>query len=87
MPNTKLSFALNHTVAPSLSPEAFFKLCRTLGIGHAELRNDLPDNAILNGTPATEIQRLAASHAISLASIIRILVAESMAFIEGRLFD
>lgn len=49
------SFALNHILAPSLPPEDFFALCRTVGVTGAEIRNDLRQNAIMNGTPPTVI--------------------------------
>lgn len=64
-----LSFAFNHMVAPNLSPAAFFALCRTLGIVHAEIRNDLAGNAIIDGTPAATIKSLAAENGISISSI------------------
>ena len=64
-----LSFALNHMVAPSLRPEAFFALCQALGVGKAEIRNDLAGNAILDGTPAADIRTIAAGHQVSVISI------------------
>lgn len=64
-----LSFALNHMVAPHLSPAAFFALCRTLGIADVEIRNDLYGNAIIDGTPASAIRHLAAENGISISSI------------------
>jgi len=63
------SFSLNHMVAPALSPERFFGLCRKVGAGGAEIRNDLAGNAILDGTPARSIREMAADHGVSLISI------------------
>jgi 2-keto-myo-inositol isomerase len=64
-----LLFALNHMVAPSFSPAAFFRLCRDLDVTKAEIRNDLTGNAMLDGTPAAEIRSLSESHGVSLISI------------------
>lgn len=63
------SFALNHMVAPSLRPEAFFALCRKVGAAQAEIRNDLAGNAIIDGTPAAEIGSQARDAGVSLISI------------------
>lgn len=67
--NIRLEFALNHMVAPGLKPADFFALCRELGIKHAEIRNDLAGNAIVDGTPASVVRALAAENGISIASI------------------
>ncbi|MEO5323353.1 TIM barrel protein [Mesorhizobium sp. CC13] len=66
---SKLTFALNHMVAPELKPAAFFALCRELGISDVEIRNDLAGNAIVDGTPAGAIKALAAENGISITSI------------------
>ncbi|NGO52076.1 TIM barrel protein [Allomesorhizobium camelthorni] len=63
------SFALNHMVAPSLRPDAFFALCRKVGAAQAEIRNDLAGNAIIDGTPAAEIGSQARDAEVSLISI------------------
>jgi 2-keto-myo-inositol isomerase len=63
------SFALNHMVAPSLRPSAFFALCRKVGAPQAEIRNDLAGNAIVDGTPAAEIGSQACDAGVSLISI------------------
>jgi 2-keto-myo-inositol isomerase len=62
-------FALNHMVAPRLGPEAFFGLAAELGIGAVEIRNDLPGNAILDGTPPTRIAKLAEAAGVRILSI------------------
>jgi 2-keto-myo-inositol isomerase len=69
MNDSRLAFALNHMVAPSLPPRAFFALCRSLGIERAEIRNDLAGNAIIDGTPASEIRDLAREAGVSILSI------------------
>jgi 2-keto-myo-inositol isomerase len=66
---TTLSFALNHMTAPALSPDAFFNLAKSLGISAVEIRNDLDGNAIIDGTPATEIKALAEKHGLTIISI------------------
>lgn len=66
---SKLTFALNHMVAPGLKPAAFFVLCRELGLSDVEIRNDLAGNAIIDGTPAAAIKAQAAENGMSITSI------------------
>lgn len=66
---SNLKFALNHMVAPNLKPADFFALCRQLGVNDVEIRNDLADNAIIDGAPAKAIRELAAENGISITSI------------------
>jgi 2-keto-myo-inositol isomerase len=68
-PGKPLSFALNHMVAPKLRPDAFFDLCRAVGATKVEIRNDLAGNAIIDGTPASDVRRQALERGISLVSI------------------
>ena len=69
MNDSRLAFALNHMVAPSLPPKEFFALCRSLGIDRAEIRNDLDGNAIVDATPAGDIRDLAREAGVSILSI------------------
>ncbi len=69
MTDTGPRFALNHIVAPRLAPEAFFALAADLGITAVEIRNDLAGNAILDGTPASTIRRLAEAAGVRILSI------------------
>lgn len=62
-------FAINHMVAPNLAPRAFFQLAKSLGLSHVEIRNDLHGNAILDGTPASEVRTLAEEAGIRIATI------------------
>ncbi|MCX5515862.1 xylose isomerase [Kaistia algarum] len=62
-------FALNHMVAPRLGHAAFFDLAGALGIDAIEIRNDLQDVAILDGTPAARIAEDARSRGLSVRSI------------------
>jgi 2-keto-myo-inositol isomerase len=62
-------FALNHMTAPRLGLRDFFGLARTLGLSDVEIRNDLVGNAILDGTPAADVKRLAEAAGVSIISI------------------
>src|ERR1700742_5063034 len=64
-----MSFALNHMVAPLLSHDAFFDLASRLGVTEVEIRNDLSDVAILDGTPASEIREAAAKKKLRVLTI------------------
>jgi 2-keto-myo-inositol isomerase len=64
-----MKYALNHMTAPRLDIGGFFDLARSLGIGAAEIRNDLQGNAILDGTPPSEIRALAGAAGIEIISI------------------
>jgi 2-keto-myo-inositol isomerase len=64
-----MSFALNHTVAPSLDHGAFFDLAAKLGVREVEIRNDLAHVAILDGTPASAIGKAARIRGLSIISI------------------
>lgn len=64
-----LDFALNHMTAPQLSLADFFVLARDLHVPRVEIRNDISGNAILDGTSAADVRRLAAENEISIISI------------------
>ncbi|MCA1367401.1 TIM barrel protein [Bradyrhizobium sp. BRP14] len=66
---TALPFALNHMAAPGLPLDAFFALAKSLGISAVEIRNDLPGNAILDGTSPNEVKALAQKHGLTIISI------------------
>jgi 2-keto-myo-inositol isomerase len=68
-PETTLRFALNHMVAPRLKPRAFSELARRLGLTDIEIRNNLPENAIADGTPPGAIRALAQDFGLSIVSI------------------
>jgi 2-keto-myo-inositol isomerase len=69
LPQTEPRFALNHIIAPRLGPEAFFALARALGLSAVEIRNDIAGNAILDGTPPSQIRRLAEAAGVRILSI------------------
>ncbi|EJN04525.1 TIM barrel protein [Phyllobacterium sp. YR531] len=62
-------FAINHITTPKLGPAAFFKLATELGLSNVEIRNDLDANAIIDGTPAVEIRKLAEAAGVRIATI------------------
>lgn len=64
-----LEFAINHMTAPQLGLSDFFALAAKLGAPRVEIRNDISGNAILDGTPAAEVKRLAAEHDVTIISI------------------
>ncbi|WP_312419284.1 TIM barrel protein [Shinella sp.] len=65
----QLTFALNHMTAPSLPLDAFFALAADLGIKAVEIRNDLPGNAIHDGTTPTDVKAAAQRHGLTIISI------------------
>ena len=66
---TALRFSLNHMATPGLPLPAFFDLAASLGMGAVEIRNDLAGNAILDGTSADEVRRLAEERRLEIVSI------------------
>ena len=64
-----LHFALNHMCAPKLRIEAFLALAAGLGVDAVEIRNDLPGQAILDGTPAASVRDLAGKAGLRIRSI------------------
>src|SRR6218665_1195213 len=64
-----IEFALNHMIAPDLPLDDFLDLARQLGIGSVEIRNDLPGQVILDGTPAAKVKALASRNDLSIISI------------------
>ncbi len=64
-----LRFAMNHMAAPKLPVEAFFAMSARLGCTDAEIRNDLPGTAILDGTPAAAIREAAVRHGQTILTI------------------
>ncbi|MEO7221483.1 MAG: TIM barrel protein [Devosia sp.] len=55
--------------APQLPLAGFFALTRQVGLRQVEIRNDLEGNAILDGTPASEVKRLAGASGVDIVSI------------------
>lgn len=65
----KPQFALNHMCAPALGVPELFDLANALGISAVEIRNDLPGQAILDGTAPATIRREAAERDLRIISI------------------
>lgn len=64
-----LDFAINHMTAPQLGLAEFFALARDLHAPRVEIRNDISGNAILDGTSAAEVKRLATENDVAIISI------------------
>lgn len=69
MPILSLDFAINHMAAPQCMLGDFFQLAAGLRVPRVEIRNDLAGNAILDGTSAGEVRRLAAENDVTIISI------------------
>jgi 2-keto-myo-inositol isomerase len=69
MPILSLDFAINHMAAPQCTLGDFFNLAASLQAPRVEIRNDISGNAILDGTPASEVRRLAAEYDVTIISI------------------
>lgn len=69
MSGAQPQFSLNHMTTPNLSIKDFFALSKSLGIDAVEIRNDLRDNAIIDGTPAEQVKQLAQAAGVKIVSI------------------
>jgi 2-keto-myo-inositol isomerase len=69
MPILSLDFAINHMAAPQYMLGDFFQLAASLQAPRVEIRNDISGNAILDGTSAAEVKRLAAENDVTIISI------------------
>lgn len=64
-----LRFAFNRIVAPSLDLSAFIRLTKAMGSDAIEIRNDLNDVEIDDGTPPERVRDLCQAEGIRLLSI------------------
>lgn len=62
-------FCLNRRIAPRLSLESFFQIAERCGIHKVEIRNDLPDRALLDGMTPEQFNTLADKYAIEVLTI------------------
>lgn len=62
-------FSLNHMTTPQLAVQDFFALSKSLGIQAVEIRNDLRDNAIIDGTSAEQVKQWAEEAGVKILSI------------------
>jgi 2-keto-myo-inositol isomerase len=64
-----ISYAINHMVAPRRSFAELVELATSVGLDQVEIRNDLPDVAIADGTPAAQVRKDAEAAGIRILSI------------------
>jgi 2-keto-myo-inositol isomerase len=64
-----MKFSLNHLVAPRLDHAAFFDLADKLGIADVEIRNDLKEVALADGTPASNVGAAAKERGLNILTI------------------
>lgn len=64
-----IPFALNRMCAPRMPLVDFLRMAQRLGVEAIELRNDLPQVEIEDGTPAAEVGALARAHGLRIRSI------------------
>lgn len=64
-----LDFAINHMAASQLSLPAFVEFAAGLLVPRIEIRNDISGNAILDGTAAANVKRLAEENDVTIISI------------------
>ena len=69
MSSAQPQFSLNHMTTPNLSVQDFFALSKSLGINAVEIRNDLRDNAIMDGTSAEQVKQWAQAAGVKILSI------------------
>lgn len=63
------AFSLNHRVAPAAGLTAFFDLAVSLGVTDVEIRNELPNVAIADGTAPETVRREAEARGLTILSI------------------
>ena len=69
MSSAQPQFSLNHMTTPNLSVQDFFALSKSLGINAVEIRNDLRDNAIIDGTSPEQVKQWAQAAGVKILSI------------------
>ncbi|MFZ1570025.1 MAG: TIM barrel protein [Thiolinea sp.] len=69
MSSVQPQFSLNHMTTPYLAVQDFFALSKSLGINAVEIRNDLHDNAIIDGTSPAQIKQWAQEAGVKILSI------------------
>lgn len=69
MSSAQPQFSLNHMTTPYLAVQDFFALSKSLGINAVEIRNDLHDNAIIDGTSPAQIKQWAQEAGVKILSI------------------
>lgn len=69
MSKAQIQFSLNHMTTPNLSVKDLFALSKSLGMDAVEIRNDLRNNAIIDGSPPEQVKQLAQAAGVSIISI------------------
>jgi 2-keto-myo-inositol isomerase len=64
-----LRFALNHMAAPQLALAEFFALANRTGLRDVEIRNDIVDRPILDGTAASAVETAAKAAGVTILTI------------------
>ncbi len=64
-----IEFSMNRTCAPQLSFPAFIGLVSAAGIGAVEIRNDIPGQEFMDGTPAEAVRSQLDAAGIRIASV------------------
>ncbi len=72
-----VSLSLNRIAAPKLPLAEFLELTASLGMKLAEVRNDLPGVAVLDGLPEAELKGLLARTGVRIATINALYPFES----------
>ncbi len=72
-----VALSLNRIARPQLPLPAFLELTASLGMKLAEVRNDLPGVAVLDGLPEAELERLLARTGVQIATINALYPFES----------
>ncbi|WP_210527625.1 TIM barrel protein [Rubellimicrobium arenae] len=66
---TRLRFAINRTCAPERTLDDFIGLAHAADVSAVEIRNDLPGQEFMNGTPAAELRDRLDSAGLAVASV------------------
>lgn len=67
--NPDIRFAVNRIAASSMAFPAFAAMAQSLGVKAVEIRNDLADAELTDGTPASQVASSAHAHGVVVRSI------------------
>jgi 2-keto-myo-inositol isomerase len=80
-----VTLSLNRIAKPQLPMAEFLELTASLGMQHAEVRNDLPGVGVLDGLPQAELQAILARTGVRIATINALYPFESVRHLEANL--
>lgn len=66
---SSIQFAMNRTCAPQLPLDDFIALARAAGVSAVEIRNDVPGQELLDGTPAGDVRARLDEAGLRVASV------------------